>query len=157
VQPTRLSSSLSYLLLSVAGVVAVVMALQLGLWRDGSPGPGLFPFLVSCAMVVLGAIGIVTAMLRDHRGKAGPAVPVQGWLRVAIYMIALLVYAGSIEYIGFYVATTLVLAVILTAAENLSWRITLPVIAGTLIFVNVVFVRWLDVYFPSGSLWYNFF
>jgi hypothetical protein len=137
--------------------VAVIMAMQLGLWRDGSPGPGLFPFFVSCGMVILGVLGIFFALLRGQPGEAGPAVAFQGRLRVAIYMIALLLYAGSIEYIGFYVATTVILAVILMAAEGRSWRIALPVIAGTLVFVNVVFDRWLDVYFPSGSLWDNFF
>ena len=45
--------------LAAAGLGALVIALRLGLWRQNSPGEGLFPFLAALAMVSFSVAGLV--------------------------------------------------------------------------------------------------
>ncbi len=154
-QATRFGSLISLALLCVAGVIAIVMALRLGLWRDGSPGPGLFPFLASAGIVLLSGIGIIAAVLRPDAPADQPAVAIsmQGIRRIAVYMAALIGYAFLLEPLGFYATTALALFVILKLAEGLRWRIVAPLILGALLFTHLLFERALGVYFPKGNLW----
>ena len=156
-QVTRFGNLASLALLCGAGIIAIAMALKLGVWRDGSPGPGLFPFLASVGIVSLSAIGMATAAwrLRQVAGQGDTAAGLnrQGLLRVAVYTAALLGYALLLETLGFYVTTVLVLFVILKLAERLSWRIVVPVILGALVFTYLLFQRALGVYFAKGSVW----
>jgi putative tricarboxylic transport membrane protein len=159
-QATRLSRLISLVLLCGAGVVAIVMALRLGLWRDGSPGPGLFPFFASVGIVTLSAAGMMIAFLPARAPapqEVAPGLDRRGIRRVAFYVVTLLGYALLLEVLGFYVATTLALLLILWLAERLSWWVIGPLIAGALIFTHLLFARWLGVYFPGGWLWDAFF
>ena len=40
-----------FVLLVATGVYAVAVSLQLGLWRQNSPGEGLFPFLAAASIM----------------------------------------------------------------------------------------------------------
>jgi hypothetical protein len=154
-QPTRLNSFLGYALLCGAGIVVVVMARRLGLWHGDVPGPGLYPFFVSCGMVLIGVIGMIAAMLRSSPGTITPGTSPAGRLRIAVYLISLLAYAALLNVIGFYLATALVLLVILKFVERLDWIVVLAAIAGIVIVVYLIFTLGFGVSFPTGSLWRN--
>ncbi|MBI4537161.1 MAG: tripartite tricarboxylate transporter TctB family protein [candidate division NC10 bacterium] len=153
VQSTRLGRLCSLGLLWAVGILAIAMALRLGLWRSGSPGPGLFPFLAALAIVVLATIGMMAAALRRWPAAPAETIHARGRWRIALYVVALIAYALLLEPLGFHAATTLALLVISRAAERLRWRTVVPLIAGTLFFTHLVFARWLGVYFPAGTLW----
>jgi hypothetical protein len=157
VQASRLGTSISLVLLCGCGIIAIVMALRLGLWRDGSPGPGLFPFVASVGIVSLSGLGMIGKLLGPGLAASGNraalTLPRAALWRIGIYMLALAGYAVLLEVLGFYATTVLVLFVILKLAERLSWRLTMPLILGALLFTHLLFAWGLGVYFPRGTLW----
>ncbi len=64
-------------------------------------------------------------------------------------------YAGSLEFLGFIVATAIAITFILRFAERYSWLATLALTAGTIIGCHVLFVLWLGAILPTGTLWDN--
>jgi Tripartite tricarboxylate transporter TctB family len=143
--------------LAAVGLVALAMSLQLGVWRQNSPGEGLFPFLAALAMVGLSGAGLVRDWL-NHSAPQGHMVGDRsGRVRVAAYLGALVFYAGTLEFFGFVVATALTITFILRFAERYSWRATLALTAGTVIGCQLLFVLWLGAMLPVGTLWENLF
>jgi hypothetical protein len=106
-------------------------------------------------MVLIGVIGMIAAMLRSSPGTITPGTSPAGRLRIAVYLISLLAYAALLNVIGFYLATALVLLVILKFVERLDWIVVLAAIAGIVIVVYLIFTLGFGVSFPTGSLWRN--
>lgn len=138
--------------LAAIGVVALAIALRLGLWRQNSPGEGLFPFLAALAMVAFSAAGLLRDALTFETAQAGAGERTSA-LRVAAYLGALVFYAVSLEFLGFIVATAITIAFILRRAERYSWRATLALTAGTVAGCQLLFVLWLGAMLPTGTLW----
>jgi hypothetical protein len=140
--------------LAAIGLVALVIALRLGLWRQNSPGEGLFPFLAALAMVAFSAAGLLRDAVQLNATQAhASAGERSGLLRVAAYLGALVFYAVSLEFLGFIVATAITIAFILRRAERYSWRATLALTAGTVVGCQLLFVLWLGAMLPTGTLW----
>jgi hypothetical protein len=139
--------------LAAVGVVALVISLRLGTWRQGSPGEGLFPFLTALAMVVFGAAGLAHDWMRRERAQVPARSSRAGLARVAAYLGALIFYAASLELLGFIAATSITVIFILRFAERYSWPATLALTAGTVIGCQVLFVLWLGAVLPTGTLW----
>ena len=119
--------------LAAAGLGALVIALRLGLWRQNSPGEGLFPFLAALAMVSFSVAGLVRDWTQARAGTERTASDRLASIRVAAYLGALVFYAVSLEFLGFIVASAITLVFILRFAERYSWLVTLALTAGTVI------------------------
>jgi hypothetical protein len=152
------SRVVGHAVLAVVGLVALAISLRLGVWRQNSPGEGLFPFLTALAMVGLSGAGLARDWLK-HKDAQGPAAAGDrsGLIRVAAYLGALVFYAASLEFLGFIVASAITLIFILRLAERYSWLATLALTAGTVIGCQVLFVLWLGAILPTGMLWENLF
>ena len=146
---------IGHAVLLAAGVLALAISLRLGVWRQSSPGEGLFPFLCSLAMVAFGAAGVAQDWLKLKGAQARAAGDLTGLIRVAAYLGALVFYAASLEFLGFIVATAITITFILRVAERYSWLATLALTAGTIIGCQVLFVLWLGAILPTGTLWEN--
>jgi putative tricarboxylic transport membrane protein len=147
---------LGFALLTVAGVYAVAVSLSLGLWRQNSPGEGLFPFITSVAVTAFSLAGLVglrrLPRLPVHSG-AGEQPLGATVKRLAAYLAALIFYAAALDGLGFALSTVLVVLFILRIAEGYSWRTTLAIAAGTAAGCHVLFVYWLGAILPIGTLW----
>jgi hypothetical protein len=151
---SRTGRATSLVLLAVLGLYAAYFSWNIGLWRGSSPGEGLFPFFAALAVVLLSLIGLVGLKL-----EARAVMPTAARLepdavrRLGYYLAALLFYGATLEALGFFVSTILSLTFILAVAERYPWRMTLALVAGTVIGSYVLFAVWLGVIFPDGSLW----
>ena len=150
---------LGFVLLVAIGAYATTVSLKLGLWRQNSPGEGLFPFLAAASMTLFGGIGLVGALRAPQR----PIVPTADakefratLLRVTIYLIGLVFYASALDAVGFVGSTILVLLLILHFAEGYAWHTALALAGGTVAVCHVVFARWLGAILPMGYLWDGF-
>ena len=147
---------LGFALLAAAGAYAVAVSLSLGLWRQNSPGEGLFPFMTACAVTAFALAGL--AGLRGqprvpaHPGDGGQPLPATV-KRLAAYLAALVFYAAALDWLGFLLSTILVVLFILRMAEGYNWRTTLTIAAGTAAGCHVLFVYWLGAILPTGALW----
>jgi hypothetical protein len=152
---------LGLVLLAAAGAYAVVVSLMLGLWRQSSPGEGLFPFLTAGAVVTFSLAALAAMLLRSReapiRSDAGNAdLPGVVW-RVSTYLAGLAFYALALDALGFAASTIVVVVLILRLAEGYSWRVTLALAVGAAAGCQVLFVRWLGAMLPTGTLWDRLF
>ena len=149
---------IGHAVLAAIALVALVISLRLGVWRQKSPGEGLFPFLTALAMFAFSAAGLARdwLALKGAQGHA-TAGDRSGLIRVAAYLGALIFYAASLEFLGFIAASALTLIFILRFAERYSWLATLALTAGTVIGCQILFVLWLGAILPAGTLWDNLF
>ena len=148
---------IGHAVLAAVGLVALAISLRLGLWRQNSPGEGLFPFLMALAMVAFSAAGLARDCIKLKSAPSPVTGDRSGLIRVALYLGALVFYAGSLEFLGFIVATAIAITFILRFAERYSWLATLALTAGTIIGCHVLFVLWLGAILPTGTLWDNLF
>src|ERR1700682_282717 len=83
---------LGYGLLAAIGVYALGEAVRLGLWRQGSPGEGLFSFLTAIGMTAFAVLCLVVALReRSAPVPARPPGELRGTLlRIGAYLAALL-------------------------------------------------------------------
>jgi Tripartite tricarboxylate transporter TctB family len=147
----------AHAVLAGIGLIALAISLRLGLWRQSSPGEGLFPFLTALAMVTFSVAGLVRDWLRREAAAARAGRDRTGLIRVGAYLGALVFYAVSLEFLGFIVATALTITFILRVAERYPWAATLALTAGTVIGCQVLFVLWLGAMLPTGTLWADLF
>jgi hypothetical protein len=153
---TRTARLIGFAVLGTAGLYALAVALNLGLWRGRSPGEGLFPFLTALGMIAFSAAGALAALRapRDQAIRDEPARP-QLW-RMGAYLAVLLFYALALESLGFIAATIISVAVILRFAERYSWLATLAIAVGAAAACHVLFGVWLGAILPAGTLWDRF-
>ncbi len=143
--------------LTALGLVALAIALRLGLWRQHSPGEGLFPFVAALAMVAFSAAGLARDATKLEAAPDGTPAERSGLVRVAAYLGALVFYALALEPLGFVVATAITIAFILRCAERYPWLATLALTAGTVLGCELLFVLWLGAILPTGTLWADLF
>jgi putative tricarboxylic transport membrane protein len=143
----RLSGAL--LLLVAVGVGYESSKLPLG--QLSLPGPGFQPFWTSVVLGILSLALIVEASV--HRSKAGQTLwPLPAAVGKAIAVMAALVgYALVLDRVGYLVATSLLLALLLVLGRQ-RW----PIVAGVALVSALasywVFAVWLQVPLPGGLL-----
>ncbi|MHA7301721.1 tripartite tricarboxylate transporter TctB family protein [Pseudarthrobacter sp. MDT1-22] len=131
------------LVLVAAGVSAVIGSWRLSLGELNSPGPGLWPFIVSVAVTIAAAI---LTLFPDS------AVP-EAWTRrtagIAGGVGSLCVFVVLFESIGFLIPAFLMLMLWLRAFGREPWRWTIPLAVGGAVMLHVIFAGLLGVPFPD--------
>lgn len=151
-RPARL---IGFAVLGALGVYALTVALNLGLWRGRSPGEGLFPFITAAGMIAFSITGAALALRGPRDAEQVPPERTQFW-RMGFYVAALLVYALTLESLGFIAATVVSVAAILRFAERYSWLASLAIAIGAAAACHVLFGIWLGAILPVGTLWERF-
>ena len=151
----RSARLIGFAILGALGVYALIVALNLGLWRGRSPGEGLFPFITATGMIVFSIAGAAIA-LRGPRDAAQAAPERTQFWRMGFYVAALLFYALTLESLGFIAATIVSVAAILRFAERYSWAASLAIAIGAAAACHVLFGIWLGAILPAGTLWERF-
>jgi putative tricarboxylic transport membrane protein len=125
------------------GLVGTVLSLGYGLGRLTNPGPGLWPFVISVLIVVLG-VGLLVGgrHLQDAekftRSSILPAIGVLTFVGLAVLM----------PVIGFEIPSLLLCAVWLRWLGGESWRSTVVVSVGVVAAFYVLFVLLLGIPVP---------
>src|SRR5437762_11885739 len=145
--------------LAVVALVGLVGAAQLDVGGVTQPGPGFFPLLLSCGLLVVSAVMFAAAVRSGHAppptplpGEAAPpasAADVRaGHWRLAATLGALTVHVLVFERVGFVTATTGLLAFLFAALGRYRWRVALGAALVIGFAARVVFDRWLQVRLP---------
>jgi putative tricarboxylic transport membrane protein len=143
-------SALFWLVLAVAICFGSV---RLSLGELHKPGPGFFSFL---AGAVLGLLSLFV-ILQSFKGKPGDEKKAllpnpQRTLKMAYAIIALILYAIGMDYLGFFLTTLLFLGFILRSIDPQRWRVVIAVSVLSTVIAYAVFQYWLDVQLPRGIL-----
>ena len=120
-------------------------------WGEDGPQAGYFPFYVGLLICFSGA-GIFVRALRDA-SLAGESFVERGQLKLIFtVLVPALVYVSLIEYLGFYVASTLFIAYFMRQIGKYSWIKVAPVAIGVSVAFFLVFEIWFQVPLPKGPL-----
>ncbi|HSR10198.1 MAG TPA: tripartite tricarboxylate transporter TctB family protein [Thermodesulfobacteriota bacterium] len=131
----------------VFAIVIGAEACRLGLGKLGKPGPGLTPFFYACVLALLaGAL-----FLRSWNLSEPGARVVLRWRSILPILAILLTYGLTIEWLG-YLIDTFFVVVLLLRIGGARWAGSLLFAAASTAGVNLIFVRWLAVPLPIGSI-----
>lgn len=131
------------------GVAALVIAS--GFPKVGGPGvigPAYFPELLGYALIVLGALGGVTALVR----RVADPVHVPGMASMVIFGLLTAAFIFVAPYVGWYVATFLYAFVSLLLLNPKRFVLAGLTAGITTAVVYLVFDLVLHVGFPTGKL-----
>jgi putative tricarboxylic transport membrane protein len=138
-----------------AGVALGLVALAgaFGIEREAGEGltPRAFPIAIALAIVAAGAAVIVgTARRGREHGLDWPARA--GFVRIAVVLAAAAVYTAALPYLGFPLASLLLVTGLAVHLGGGGWLSALAAGAGTALVLYAVFIRLLGLALPAGPL-----
>lgn len=130
-------------------------SLKLGLGKIGNPGPGFMPFLVS-ALVFFLALSVFIKGIIDAKQneKIHFTVSRQNLLKIIVLIVALCLYTLFLNFLGYLIATFLLMFLILSLFNPFDRRKIITNIIIAIIVVNLSYLffgKWLQVQLPIGK------
>jgi hypothetical protein len=125
------------------GAAALVGSLSLGVGTPEKPGPGMWPFLISLALVVLGLVLVPTV-----RRTADAERFTRSSVLVAVGLATMVVFVALISVIGFEIPTALLAFVWLRFLGKETWRSSIVTSLGIVVAFYLVFVAALSTPIP---------
>jgi putative tricarboxylic transport membrane protein len=135
-----------------AGVAYAGYDLELGTATE--PGSGFMLFWVGLIMVGLAAIVLVNA-LRTPKAEAPAAAPIVApgrALPLVGVVVALVLYAYLLQWLGFIVSTILLLIFLFKAIEPQRWSVAIGGAVATAVLAYLLFSVYLGAQLPKGVL-----
>jgi putative tricarboxylic transport membrane protein len=137
--------------------LALAALAAVGSWRLEvgtlhNPGAGFLPFY---AAILFGALAFVS-LLQDLKEMSGPATELwEGvrWGRWITMAASLFIYVAILEWLGFMLATFLLMLVLFRLLEPYRLRTVILFSLLTMGSAYLFFVVLLDSRLPRGSLW----
>jgi putative tricarboxylic transport membrane protein len=120
-------------------------SLRLGIGSSTEPGPG---FLPCCA----GAILAVLSLSFIYRGRRFRKSQQPHSRLVVVALISVFIYSLVLNYLGFIIATFLLLAVLFHLGEPRPWWVLIAVSTSVTLLGYFFFGKVLHVFFPTGLL-----
>jgi len=139
-------------LIFLFGAIVVFDSYRLGArWGEDGPQAGYFPFYVGLLICFSGA-GILVRALRNA-SLAKESFVERGQLKLIFtVLVPAVVYVSVIQYLGFYVASTLFIAYFMRQIGKYPWLKVLPIAIGMSVAFFLVFEIWFQVPLPKGPL-----
>jgi putative tricarboxylic transport membrane protein len=150
----KIGELLSSLLLILVGTLFCRSSLHIGIGSINAPGPGLIPFGTG-ALLILFSVGTIAEVLITKRAEAQGSIPLfmgRRWGVIFSVLISLFVYALVLNFLGFLLATFLVLLLLFKIPGQRSWKGAVGVAALTTACTYALFGYALQCSLPPGIL-----
>jgi putative tricarboxylic transport membrane protein len=126
---------------------------QLKLGTLGSPNCGFFIFGTGVVLTGLSLILFFQTLLWPKEGKDLQVLWEESrWSKGAKMMVALILYALTLKWLGFILGTFLLLLFLFKGLEPQKWTVALTLAAATTAICHFVFGVLLELQFPLGLL-----
>jgi putative tricarboxylic transport membrane protein len=133
------------------GIVYLIQALQYDIGPSGRPGPALYP-IFAAAVLLTGAVGmIVSTWTRPPAGAIDWPTGKEKW-RVLAIIAASLFFAFTLEYLGYFLGSALVMLVCLHVMGMRSWLLKICLTLAVTILSFLFFDKLLSVPLPLGFM-----
>jgi putative tricarboxylic transport membrane protein len=129
-------------------ILACFGAIRLGVGRATEPGSGFIFFWSGLILAVLSLVAFAES-LRDGV-EANPAIGALNWRKIVLVLLALLLYAFSLERVGFVLTTFLLLSFLLGLIEDIHWGKSLGIASVAAAGSYAMFELWLKIRLPHG-------
>lgn len=133
--------------LLVFGLAVAWEAAKLPFGSINAPDAGFFPLSLAVALALLSALIVLGTWLPEAAAAAMPSWRGAGRATAAVATMA--VYVAVIDWLGYLLATALVMLVLLRGIERLKWRTSVAVTVVSVVASYLLFRR-LGVPLPSG-------
>ncbi|WP_199434748.1 tripartite tricarboxylate transporter TctB family protein [Qaidamihabitans albus] len=143
----HIARALSLTTLIVVAVAGGWEGWRLGVWSTGRPGPGLWPVVVSAALL----IAVLEAFRKEHDHQAEP-LPHTSWRRELFAFSSLAAYIVAFAYLGAIVPTAIFLLLWLRFLAREPWTLSIVLALAGTAGVYFMFSVLLGIPFPSGPL-----
>lgn len=137
------------------GILVIICAWQLGLFKKGIPGPGFFPFICGIVLIGLALMTLISTFSSESK-KSCEGVrqekffPEKSSLKRLIFALAALIaYGLCLPYGGFIATTFVFMLVMLRLIEPQRWRRVFLLSLFTAILAYLLFDA-LDIQLPRG-------
>lgn len=138
----------------VSGMALLIFALAVA-WEAAKlpfgsinmPDAGFFPLSLAVALALLSGLILVRTWLPETAAAMKPSW--QGAGRVPIAVATMVAYVAVIDWLGYLLATALVMLSLLRGIERLKWRTSVAVTVVSVVGSYVLFRR-LGVPLPAG-------
>ena len=136
----------------VIGLAIAFFSLKYGLGSLSSPGPGFLPFLTGLAMIGLSLTVFFQQLAQKGRERMRDLWKQGHWPSIVMVLGALVLYALFFNFLGFIVATFLLIVFLLRVMEPMGWIKVLFVAVCASGGSYIVFQFWLEAQLPKGFL-----
>jgi putative tricarboxylic transport membrane protein len=151
VRRTRtIATSVSALFWVAVGLLTCYGASRLGVGSVTEPGAGFIFFWSGLILVILSLI-----VLADAIRSAVNAVREMGemnWAKIALVLLALLLYAFFLERLGCVLTTFVLMSFLLGCIEGTNWVRSVGVAGAAALASYAIFELWLKIRLPKGIL-----
>ena len=137
------------------GIVIIVKSLHLGLGNSAQPEMRSSPFIAGIGLGLVTLLPAVSKFIAAHKerdGDEGQKFFGRSVLNVFACLIALVIYAFVLPWLGFLLSTFLFLAILFKIAGFRKWLFSLLVALIAASTTYTLFHYWLNVRLPKGIL-----
>jgi len=132
--------------------ICIETARKLPVGTMSNPGPGFWPLAAGLLLAGLSIPVFVKSLLSKIPEEKAPWYPLHTWKRIAAVLLALLIYAATMNFLGFLLGTFLLLIFLFRVAEPQRWTVALGASALISLAAYGLFEKWLRTQLPMG-LW----
>jgi putative tricarboxylic transport membrane protein len=126
-------------------------SVRLSLGALQKPGPGFFPFLAGAVLGLFSLLSLLQSFKgppEDEKAEVWPKA--RRALRIASVILALILYAIGMNYLGFTLSTLIFLGFLLRGIDPQRWVVVLAVSIFGTTFSYGIFQFWLGAQLPKG-------
>ena len=132
----------------VVGILACYGATRLGLGSVTEPGSGFIFFWSGLILVIL-SLMVLAEDLRNTE-EIVQETGEMNWVKIALVLLSLVLYAFFLERLGFVVTTFVLLTFLLGWIERTNWSRSLGVASAAALGSFAIFELWLKIRLPKG-------
>lgn len=152
----------------IMGILCLLFAAWIA-WQTSSiptklvsnePGPKMFPYISAAGIAVMAVLSMIFDGKKEKEakesGEAKPYLDKAGWLRMGLVLLECLVFAVSMNLIGFWLTAMIGMFVFIWTLKgkkkiNIIFTVILCVGLSSLCYFG--FTRGFHIPLPSGTLW----
>ena len=136
------------LFLVLLGIVIIIVSIGYGFGTLRRPGPGLYPFFIGVAVLVLSLF----SRSRNEIENGSPFNGREGIKTFVLMTVTFCLWIVAMPLLGYVVVTLLATYAFCKIMKLEGWWKPLAVSAGTALFIYLLFDYWLYIDLPRGIL-----
>mgnify|MGYP001562315192 CR=1 FL=1 len=141
-------------LMAVFAAIVIFGSVEVGIgWAIEGPQSGFIPFYLGLFILAASIVNFARAWLSGAGEKGAKLFADWGQLRQVMSVVApTAVYVAIVPFIGFYVASALLIGVFMRWLGRYGWKLVVPVSIGVPILAYFAFEQWFLVPLPKGPV-----
>jgi hypothetical protein len=131
------------------GALGILIGREYSFGSAGRMGPGYFPFVISCLLLLFGVITVVRSFMTD-----GEPVGALAWRSIAWVVGSVVAFGLLLPTAGLIIAMLVMVLMSAAASDKFrfEWAATAGLV-GLVVFCSLVFVKGLGVPMPLFGSW----